>query len=416
MNAVSPLAASPLGPSADVQDDSLAAFVRDEPTREALSAALGIDWPGATVMAGGLADAIEHLVRDPSAAFLVVDISGVGDPIAALDRLADVCAAGTSLILIGDINDVTLYRALRTAGVADYLVKPITADGLRTSLAGARRRDISLDVQKPAGTNGKILAVVGTRGGVGVTTTAITLAWLFANEQNRRTMLVDLDLHCGSAALALDAESSHGLCEALETPNRIDSLFVSSAASPVGDNLYLLSSEEPFDQTTVVRPGAIERLAAELKRDFARIVIDIPRADAEVLRQCLAETHNLIIVTDLSLVGLRETGRLIALAKTAAPAVKPVIVASRVSAGHKGVVPIVEFEKSIGQKFAIVIPEDDKSVPHALNAGKPLPIVAKNSKAVLALRLLANRIGEPPAGAKSGLFSRFLGGTTKAKK
>jgi pilus assembly protein CpaE len=415
MNAVAPLLANAPGQHGEPHDDTLAAFVRDEPTREALALALGIDWPGATIMSGGLADAIEHLMRDPSAPFLIVDISGVPDPLAALDRLADVCAPGTCLMLIGDINDVTLYRSLRGAGVADYLVKPVNADGLRASLAAARRRDVSLDVQKPAGANGKILAMVGTRGGVGVTTAAITLSWFFANEQNRRTMLVDLDLHCGSAALALDAEASHGLCEALETPNRIDSLFVSSAASPVGENLYLLSSEEPFDQATVVRPGAIERLVGELRRDFARIVLDIPRMDPELVRQAFSESHSIIIVTDLSLVGLRETGRLIGLAKVAAPSVKPIVVASRVGSARKGMVPIAEFQKSIGQSFAAIIPEDDRAVPLALNAGKPLPVVAKGSKAVLALRQLSIRIGDPVV-AKPSMLNRLFGGVQKAKK
>ena len=415
MNAVAPLLANAIGHGGEPQEDLLAAFVRDEATRDALSAALGLDWPTATVMMGGLADAIEHLVRDPSPRFLIVDISGLPEPLAALDRLADVCAPGTTLVLIGDINDVTLYRALRSAGVADYLVKPLSADMLRTSLSQARRRDVALDVQKPAGANGKILVVVGTRGGVGVTTAATTLAWLFAHEQAKRTMLVDLDLHCGAAALALDAESSHGLCEALETPARIDGLFVSSAASPLGENLYLLSSEEPFDQVTAVRPGAVERLMSELRRDFARIVIDLPRTEPELVRQTLAEANHLVIVTDMSLVGLRETGRLLAFAKSAAPAVKPMVVASRVGGARKGTVPTAEFEKSMGQPFTTVIPEDDRAVPLALNAGKALPVVAKGSKATAALRALAMRMGDAAA-PKPNLMSRLLGGTKKAKK
>jgi pilus assembly protein CpaE len=105
----------------------LVAFVRDEETHGALVTALGADWPAATIQIGGVNEAVVHLAGDPSARILIVDFAQCPDMFNALDRLAEVCTPGTLVIALGEVNDVTLYRRLRAAGIADYLVKPVTA-------------------------------------------------------------------------------------------------------------------------------------------------------------------------------------------------------------------------------------------------------------------------------------------------
>ena len=396
---------------------SLAVFVSDEETRDAVSAALGLDWPAATITQGSIDDAIHHVSSDPSARILIVDISGASDPLAALDRLAEVCAPGTFVVALGDINDVGFYRTLRGTGVADYLVKPITAEALGAALQAIRRRSAAPEPEK-AGHHpqaaGRVFAMVGTRGGVGTTTVATTLAWLFAHEEGRRTMLVDLDIHCGAAALALDAEPGHGLCEALESPSRIDALFLSSAAVSVDEKLSLLCSEEPLDAPTAIRPGAFERLIAELRRDFDRIVMDLPRGNPEALRHGLTEANTIVIVTDFSLLGLRDTDRLMKLAKSAAPSAKVVVVANRVGAAKKGEIPRAEIEKAIATKLTAVIPEDSAVVPQATNTGKPVVQIDGRSKVAVALCQLATSLGETSKAATSkGIVKRLVGAVKK---
>src|SRR5215469_7548660 len=227
---------------------SLAAFLRDESTRGVLSNALGSDWPAATIHAGGINEAIVHLAADPSARILIVDFADSPDMFKALDRLAEVCTPGTLVIALGDVNDVTLYRRLRAAGVADYLVKPVSPEAFAHALQIASQpAATSIGQDKASHGKGDVVVVVGARGGIGATMVATTLAWLFAEEADRRTMLIDLDVRWGTTGLALDVETSHGLCEVLANPERIDSLFVSSAAARIGDKLSLLASEEPLD-------------------------------------------------------------------------------------------------------------------------------------------------------------------------
>ena len=115
-------------------------------------------------------------------------------PASRMHELAELCEPGVTVIAIGDRNDIGLYRDLVQAGVNEYIVKPVTAQLLAKALlaapASAGREPIIRKL-------GKVVAAIGARGGVGTTTLAINLAWHLANRQNRRVLLLDLDLQNG---------------------------------------------------------------------------------------------------------------------------------------------------------------------------------------------------------------------------
>src|SRR5262249_9542410 len=134
----------------------------------------------------------------------------------------------------------------------------------------------------------ELICVVGSRGGVGATMVAVSLAYLSAEQGRRRTALVDLDVNCGSAELALDAEAGHGLIEALANPDRIDSLLVASATTRLSDNLFLLASETPPGAAHNFPPDSTELLIKSVRQEFRRVVVDVPRWDGAALRNAFA--------------------------------------------------------------------------------------------------------------------------------
>ena len=135
---------------------------------------------------------------------------------------------------------------------------------------------------------GQVVVFVGSRGGVGATTTAVSCAWLLAEERGERVALVDLDLHFGTIALKLDTDPGGGLCEALEQPSRIDSLFIERAMVKVTDNLRVLAAEASATQHLIIDAGAVDMLLYELRRKFTRIIVDLPRGATPVQRAVLA--------------------------------------------------------------------------------------------------------------------------------
>lgn len=398
----------------DGNGDRLAAFVADDATRACVVGALGDGWPDASIVIGGIEEAIERLTRTTSIRYLLVDLSGLDAPLLALDRLSDVCAPGTALVVIGDVNDVHLYHALRMAGAADYLVKPVTAEALGMALDALRHSKAIVETEKPKGAIGQVMAIIGARGGVGATTVATTLAWLSAEADGKRTMLLDLDLHYGAVSLALDVEPSHGLCEALESPERIDGLFVAASSTVLRDKLHLLCSEAPLESPTMICVGAIERLMDELRRDFERIVIDLPCGDLDLLREGLMEADTIIIATDFSLAGLRDAHRLSLFAKQAAPGARVLVIANRVGVSKKGEIRRADAEKIIGMPLAAIVPEDSAAVSYATNGGKALPVGAPRSRATEALRSFMRGLSGSAGASGVGLLQRVLAGLKQA--
>ncbi len=192
---------------------------------------------------------------------------------AEIGSLAEVCDEGTQVIALGDINDVELYRNLIRHGVQDYLVKPVSAETVAAALSRAERGPNGEAAPKI----GRLIAVIGARGGVGATTVATNVAWTLAHDHEMRVALVDLDLFFGTCGLALDLELGRGFREALENPARVDSLFIERAMVREGENLFVLSTEEALDGAFSFDPSALTSLIERLRRDFQCVVLDFPR-------------------------------------------------------------------------------------------------------------------------------------------
>ena len=135
---------------------------------------------------------------------------------------------------IRDSNDVRLYRDLIASGIQDYLLKPFGADQLRDALAQAQAVFLAPRDAGPERPH-MTVAVVGTRGGVGASSMATSLAWMLSDKKKRPTALLDLDIHFGTNALAMDLEPGRGLTDAIENPSRIDGLFIERAMVRASD-------------------------------------------------------------------------------------------------------------------------------------------------------------------------------------
>ncbi len=383
------------------------AFTSDEITGEAIATAVeSQSWSASQVQIGDLDDAIRALALTASPEILVIDIAGISDPFEAINQLADVCDPGTKVIAIGSVNDIELYRALVATGIRDYLVKPVDPETLATALHNASEPDPG--TKEEAEVRGRLVTVIGARGGVGASTVAVSCAWLLAHEYGRQTALLDLDLHFGGAALAFDLEPGRGLREAVENPGRIDGLFIERAVVRESPNLAILSAEESLDEAISFNDIALDLLMAELRAQFQVVVCDLPRYEVPIQRILLSSTDEVVIVTDLTIPGLRDTIRLQAMIHEAAPDAQVRIVASQVGDKLRRGVDKAEFEKAIEAKITFILPEDGKTVSSSINAGQPLPLVNKRSNLIREMRKLAKDMGVVEDTKRKPLLARLL--------
>ena len=374
------------------------AFVLDDETRRVVDQVIAdLMIPHAAVQRGGVADAVRELGVQRSPRILLVDITDAELPLSAVNELAEVCEPGVAVLAIGDRNDVGLFRDLVAHGVSDYLVKPVNVALLQKSLLGVM--DASGQGRQP-NRLGRLIAVTGTRGGVGATMVATSLAWTIANRRRRRVALVDLDLQFGTAALALDLEPSHSLREALEQPSRIDSLFVDRAMAKHSETLYVLSSEENLSDSLLTDYAALDALVKELRNKFHFVIIDLPRVVTPSTQHVLQSATNFVLVSDLSLAGMRDALRFVSLLPNINASCQIAMCASRVGEHRQGEIARREFESAIGRPIDVIIPFDPRNVAALTNVGQP--VASSRSPVATALHDLADRICGPAGAPRRG--------------
>lgn len=373
----------------------LTAFVSDAETRDAVRKAVSDRWPNAVVQDGGLPAALGALSLDASPQILVVDLSGSEDPNAGVRSLLALCDRTTRIVAIGTVNDIGYYRQLISAGVSEYIVKPVDPGVLTAALDGAERpRPVLQAVEEEKSRS--VISVVGVRGGVGASTVAVNLAWIAAHEQKRNSVIVDLDLQFGTVGLQLDLEPSHGLREALENPDRIDGLFIASAMASESENLFVLSAEEPFDEPVRFTPEACDTLIGALPEELETVVLDIPARSAVETPGLLKMADKIVLVADYSLVGMRDVARIARLCQETVPNAALFVVINKFGAAKRGEIPKAEFSRGAELAVTHTIPFEPKLAIQAQNVGKPFPIVAPRSPAVKILRNLANDLMRRP--------------------
>ena len=378
--------------------DPFSAYVCDDDTLELIRAAANdMGWPIEKCNKGGLRNAVQSLSVSASPNILFVDMSESGDPINDINALAEVCEPGTVVIAAGQVNDVRLYRDLVASGIQDYLLKPFGADQLRDALANAQAvfmapRDAA--PERPHMT----VAVIGTRGGVGASSIATSLAWMLSDKKKRPTALLDLDVHFGTNALAMDLEPGRGLTDAIDNPSRIDGLFIERAMVRASDTLAILSAEAPISQPMMTDGGAFYQLLEEFRQVFECSVVDLPRNMLIQHPHLMTDAQVTLVVTELTLAAARDTIRILSWLKSNAPQSRVLVVANRVHPGSPEI-SRKDFETSIERKVDVLIPFDLRVGAQAAKLGKTLAEAAKGSKVGAAcIALLDQVLGAGDAG------------------
>jgi pilus assembly protein CpaE len=370
------------------------AFLCDDKTIDTMKATLPeFNWTPDKVFKGGMRNAIQTLSVSASPQILMIDLSESDDPLADINSLAEVCEPGTIVLTMGKINDVGFYRDLLSSGIHDYLLKPATPEHLRETFLSAQTalfspKTVQEDETKPK----QLVLVIGVRGGVGVSMVATSIAQMLSKEGNLKTALLDLDIQFGIGALSFDLEPGRGLTDALESPNRIDSLLIERAMVRDHDNLAILSAEAPINSPLLTDPSAFLQLQHELRQSFDAVVVDIPRHLAVQNPGLFADATHVYLVTDLTLAATRDTIRLLSFLKGNAANAEVIVVANKFTGNADIEVTRKDFEVSIERPVQVIIPLDIKTAVAASKQGRPFIEAAKGNKAASALKELSQRI------------------------
>jgi len=335
------------------------------------------------IQMGGLAAAIEAYRSSPTPNVIILESESPGkDVLAGLDQLAHVCDAATRVIVIGRMNDVTLYRELVRRGVSDYLILPVDTLQVVRAVCGL----FSAPDAKPVG---RIIAVTGAKGGVGASTVAHNIAFAIARDLKLDSVVTDLDLAFGTAGLDFNQDPPQGIAEAVFSPDRIDNAFIDRLLAKCTDHLSLLAAPATLERVYDFGADAFDAIFDSLRATVPCVVVDVPHQWTGWTRQTLISADDILIVAAPDLANLRNTKNIYDLLKAARPNDRrPHYCLNQVGVPKRPEIKAADFAKALDDQPVAVIPFEPQVFGAAANNGQMIAeISASHHTAEMFLQL-----------------------------
>jgi pilus assembly protein CpaE len=335
-----------------------------------------------SVHPGGIVAAVTHFREAATPNLIVVESALSGEELfGELGALAQVCDAGTKVIIIGHLNDVSLYREMIRQGVNEYLVAPLAPMQIVEAIS-------RLYVDPDAPPIGRSVAFIGARGGVGSSTIGHNIGWCISENMREDATIVDMDISFGTVGLDFNQDPVQGIADALQQPERLDDVLLDRLLVKCTDRLSLFTAPAMLDKET------------EMDADTCEAVIEVVR-----------ESCPCVITASPDLASLRNTKNLVdTLRKMRENDAPPHVVLNQIGVPKRPEIPTKDFSEAIDLDLALTIPFIPALFGAAANNGQMIDEVDGKSKAANGLMHLASLVTGRQAPAKKGAsLMPFLG-------
>ncbi len=308
----------------------------------------------------------------------------------------------TGVVIVAAALEPALMLEAMRAGVTEFLTAPVTATELNAAVSRVTT------VHAPTAT-GDVFAFLGAKGGVGTTTVATNVATTLAQAANGSTLLIDLHLAYGDAAVYLGTEPRFSVIDALENVHRLDKTFLNGLVGHARAGLSLLASSDRASATPV-DTTSVRTLIESAARHYRYVVLDVPRTD--VMLDALEPSTRIVIVANQELATVRAATRLSAALRQRYGKERLAVVVSRYDIEAE--IGQSDVERVLGTSVAHTFPSNYRIALDALNTGRPL-VLDNHNKLAAALSGFARGLIEVPEEAATngkrpqGLLGRLTG-------
>lgn len=389
--AAAPFAFAPLeqsGGDAMLPAISIKLFYEREETRALLQLCASDRRMGrATVqyIPGGIPAAIADLRANATPNLLMVESSAQASQVLhEIDALAEHCDDHVQVLVIGAVNDISLYRQLVARGVSEYLVPPFQPLQIIRSIS-------SLFADPDAPFLGKQISVVGAKGGVGASTIAHNLAWALAENTHVNTTLVDLDLSFGTTALDFNQDTPQTVADALLAPERADNAVIERLLARATERLSLFTAPANINQIIDIPDESYSVVIDSVRRNVPYMVLDLPHVWSSWVRSTLIASDEVIIVCQPDLASLRNGKNMIDQLKGhRVNDHAPRLVLNMCGVPKRPEIPVKDFAAAIGVDPEIIVPFEPEVFGLAANNGQMISETSPASKSSTAIDQLAS--------------------------
>jgi pilus assembly protein CpaE len=336
------------------------------------------------IQMGGVTAAVEAYRTSPTPNVILLESDNrPEDILTGLDQLAEVCDAGTRVVVVGRVNDVTLYRELTRRGVSDYLIAPVGTLDVVRAICGLYSQPDS----KPVG---RIIAVIGAKGGVGASTVAHNVAWAIARDLALDSVVADLDLAFGTAGLDYNQDPPQGIADAVFSPDRVDTAFIDRLLSKCTEHLSLLAAPATLERVYDFGSDAFDSILDSLRSTIPCVVLDVPHQWAGWTKRLLVSADDILVVAGPDLANLRNAKNMVDLLRAARPNDhRPFYCLNQVGVPKRPEITPADFAKALEDQPLAVIPFDPQMFGTAANNGQMIAEISASHKTSEMFRELA---------------------------
>ena len=339
-----------------------------------------------TVKMGGIAAAIETYHTQPTPNVIILETEANNDILAGLDELATVCDPGTRVVVIGGANDVAPYRELVRRGVNDYVIGPVAPLDVVRSICSLFSASEAIAV-------GRIIAIVGAKGGVGASTVAHNVAWAIARDLALDSVVIDLDLAFGTASLDYNKDPVQGIANAVFSPDRPDTALIERLMAKCTDRLSLLAAPATLERVYDLGEQAFDAIFDTLRMTTPCIVLDVPHQWSGWARRALVSADDILIVAEPDLANLRNAKNMLSMLKAARPNDHaPLYCLNHVRMPKRPEIDAKGFAKTIESKPIASIPFDPKLFGTAANNGQMIAEISARHRTTDLFLQIAHRM------------------------
>jgi pilus assembly protein CpaE len=242
---------------------------------------------------------------------IIIDLDS--DPEYALEMVESIGSNGSATVMVYSVkpDPEMLVRCMR-AGAREFLTLPLELNIMAESLvrAAARKPVVRVAPVVQKRTSGKLLVFMGAKGGAGVTTVACNFAVALAQEPNQKTLLIDLDLPFGDAALNLGIIAEFSTIDALQQAERLDGSFLTKLLFEHSSGVSVLAAPGRFQPYQPTNEG-IDKLMTVARQEFDNVVVDVGSRVDLTGTALFRDSSTIYLITQAGIPELRNSNRLI---------------------------------------------------------------------------------------------------------
>ena len=310
------------------------------------------------------------------------------------------------IVLLASGESSALLEEALDADVADVLLLPQLTENVVFAIRKASHTGRRGTGGRPRG-SGRVITVFSPKGGTGKTVTATNLATSFAKNAGKRTLLLDLDLQFGDAAIMLGIEPEKTIQDLVTAPGELDTEKLAGYITRHSSGLDVLPAPIRPEDAELVTEAKLARLMEVAKESYDLIVVDTSPFFHGPMLATLDQTDDLLLVCGLDVPTIKNVRlSMQTLQLLSFPPERVRIVLNRANSNvgmKKG-----EVEAALETKIRFEVPSD-RAVPLAVNRSNPAVLSDPKSDFSRALREMAKTLLPAQAAKNGGKSRRFLG-------